>query len=170
MNPSCGDTLVSAYGFFFFSPRDAASTEPFRSLYIASYPSSCLPFSPSSFFLSLGTSRESLLMQVSPCLPFSVLSCFHPRCSWIWGWLHRFLPEGMCSATSTCQWAGQLLLLKDVIYNRYICLRAFDFGLKTELSGERIDLSWNTTCSCSPNILCLWSRIIQLKRSGNLQR
>lgn len=49
--------------------------------------------------------------------------------------------EGVCSATSVCKQAGQLLVLKAVIYTMCICLMSSDLGLKREASGESIDLS-----------------------------
>lgn len=120
----CSSLLVA----FFFS-RYTASAEPYRSLYIASY--------PLLFFLF---PKQLLLLMQEKALP-SVLSPVLFSSS-VQLDLRADFP-GYCLRECALQRprAGQLLLVIDVIYNRYICLRAFDFGLKRQLSGERIDPS-----------------------------
>lgn len=64
---------VVSHGFFFFL-RDTASTEPFWSPYIASYPSSFLPFSQEASF-SLWVSQERVAASAGKPLP-PILSPF----------------------------------------------------------------------------------------------
>lgn len=120
----------------------------------------------STWFFSDSIDRPvlSLLPTLSPLL---VSSPVHLD---LWCHFDRLSSEGVCSATSTRKQTGQLLVLKYVIYNTCICLITFGFGLKREVSGESMDLSWNKICCCFPNILCLWFRIIQLKGPGNFQK
>lgn len=101
-----GYVVLCSWLFFFFFKRSCLNWSvlvPLHS-FISPFFSSFFPKQLPSVFGCL--KRESLLMQESPCLPVSVLSCFHPWCSWIYGLTSLVIAWGsvLCNIHMSASW------------------------------------------------------------------